>query len=109
MTFVCGPEELPEHRHPTSCGEQTQDNHIDKPRQVLQLVVIAVVRLKKSQGQLLQERSQNVNSEGLSQESVVAERVQGLNEMFGQPEVLLLRDPLRPFEYVRHLQDDGFY
>ena len=22
---------LPEHRHPTSCGEQTQDNHIDKP------------------------------------------------------------------------------
>ena len=31
MASVCDPEELPEHRHPTSCGEQTQDNHIDKP------------------------------------------------------------------------------
>jgi len=81
---------LPEHRHPASCGKQTQNDHIDEPRQVLQLSVVAVVRLKKSQSQLLQERSQNVDGGGLSQEGVVAKRVQGLDEMFGQPEVLLL-------------------
>lgn len=58
-------EDIPENGHSPAGGEQSQDNHVDEPREVLDLGIMAVIRLEKTQSQLLKERRQDVDRQRL--------------------------------------------
>lgn len=96
----------PENGYATTCSKDSQDNHINEPRKIFDFGIGALVSLQETHGQFLQERRQDLHSQGLCQHWVIAERVEGLDEVFRKAEIACFSNIVGTFEYMRHLESD---